>query len=124
MTIREMYKEICKYCEPYLKEIKEKMLVDGSVCKGCVVLEKYGKCKVYERQTQMSKQSIYDIYQLIYGGEKMTVAEYIRQLTDEELKLFLYHNKTRTVKGLKKLEEWLGEEANEENINQFREVHK
>lgn len=51
----------------------------------------------------------------------MTVAEYIRLLSDEELKLFLYHNKTKTGKGLKKLEGWLGEEASEENINQFRE---
>lgn len=54
----------------------------------------------------------------------MTVAEYIRLLSDEELKLFLYHNNDKTNKGLKRLGEWLGNIASEETINQFREVYK
>lgn len=40
----------------------------------------------------------------------MKRADYIRSLSDEELKMYIYHNSRYFTKGMKRLTEWLLEE--------------
>lgn len=44
----------------------------------------------------------------------MTRGEYIRSLPDEELALYLYHNKKQTGLGMRKIAEWVKEEIKPE----------
>ncbi|MFH5834583.1 hypothetical protein ACHAL6_00735 [Proteiniclasticum sp. C24MP] len=44
----------------------------------------------------------------------MNRAEYIRRLSDEELAMYLYHNKKSTGLGYKRITEWVKEEVKPE----------